>query len=97
MMYQIHARLVGKQPQLDIIDAATGSTCVSWRYSQHQSGDHSESLEIKRLFRQLFILGCKERLRMGRQQSPGVGVKNRLVIDLNKNINSWELPPSTQS
>lgn len=62
MGYLIYASLLDGKPNLEIKDADTERTCVSWRYGQEQRDDEVDRQEFQRLFRDLLLLSCKQKL-----------------------------------
>lgn len=62
MGYYIYAWFEDYNPQLQIIDAQSGSVCVNWRYHDRKQGFLSDKKELQRLFRDLLLLTCKQEM-----------------------------------
>ena len=62
MGYYIYASLENGDPQLEIVDADSKSTCLSWRYQSENSDKNYDKKEIQRLFRELLLLTCKQEI-----------------------------------
>lgn len=60
MSYYINAWLENGDPQLEIIDSRTRTVCMSWSYQAGNLVDSTDRNEIKRLFRDLVLLTCKQ-------------------------------------
>ena len=61
MGYQIEAFLEDGKPALRIYDAMSHKLYLSWNYiEQHESGNQHSPNELKRLFRELILLTCKQ-------------------------------------
>lgn len=66
MSYRIDARLNGSNPQLEVRDADSGTVRLLWEYPrelEHSSDPLARELAIEELFRRLFLLTTKDRLR----------------------------------
>ena len=95
MGYFIKAKMVKSLPQLKIIDAESGSTCFEWRYGEAGCLEEDSKKEIKRLFKQLFILGCKAQLlletsRQSQMRPTGTSTLQRIAKLSNSNQNQRE-------
>lgn len=66
MGYYIYAWLDKANPQLQIVDAASGSISVSWSYQGTGGNALTDENEIKRLFRDLILLTCKQEINNSR-------------------------------
>ncbi|MCS4503438.1 hypothetical protein KBTX_02682 [wastewater metagenome] len=66
MSYRIDARLNGSNPQLEVRDADSGTVRLLWEYPREledSSDPLARELAIEELFRRLFLLTTKDRLR----------------------------------
>lgn len=59
MGFQIEAFLDDGKPSLKIYDIQRQCLCLSWTYSNSNSGPGSQQ-EVHRLFRELLLLTCKQ-------------------------------------
>jgi hypothetical protein len=62
MGYLIYASLLEGKPKLEIKDADSERTCMSWSYEPEQRDDAVDKQEFQRLFRDLLLLSCKQKL-----------------------------------
>ncbi len=71
MGFYIYAWLDDANPRLQIIDAQSGSICVSWSYrgvakNGVNKNRDTDKNEIKRLFRDLILLTCQQEMNNSR-------------------------------
>lgn len=59
MAYLISPKLADGQPELEIMDATTGSVRMSWKPAER----HGRDSEIHRLFRELFLMTALDELK----------------------------------
>lgn len=62
MGYQIEAYLDNGKPTLKIYDFEDKSPCFSWTYQEDEKEAHSRQ-ELKRLFKALLLLTCKQEIK----------------------------------
>ncbi|MDX1490161.1 MAG: hypothetical protein R3332_02670 [Pseudohongiellaceae bacterium] len=62
MGYLIYASLHDGKPTLEIKDADSERTCVSWCNKQSGNDEGEDRREFQRLFRELLLLSCKQKL-----------------------------------
>lgn len=62
MGYLIYASLQEGKPKLEIVDAQSERTCMSWHYEQDLDKELENRNEFQRLFRELLLLSCKQKL-----------------------------------
>lgn len=63
MSFHIHAWLENGLPRLQVIDAQSGATYLSWHYQEaEQDSQFKEPEEVQRLFKELLLLTCKQEM-----------------------------------
>ena len=73
MSYRINARLNGINPQLEVRDADSGQVRLLWEYPREEPASAREEdplareLAIEELFRRLFLLTTRDRLKQPRR------------------------------
>ncbi len=60
MSFHIYAWLENGKPRLRVEDADSKLTCMSWSYNDGNASSDADKHEIKRLFRELLLLTCKQ-------------------------------------
>ncbi len=62
MGYRIFAWLDDGRPTLRIVDARSNTECLSWRLQSEDASASGGQKEVQRLFRDLLLLSCRQRL-----------------------------------
>ena len=62
MGYYIYAWFEDGIPQLQIVDANSGSVCISWKYHNDDLLEINDKKQMQKLFKDLLLLTCKQEI-----------------------------------
>ncbi len=62
MGYYIYTWFDNGNPQIQVVEAQSKKVCLSWSYQAPEKGNKYDKKEIQRLFKDLLLLTCKQKM-----------------------------------